>query len=221
MKRNDLIKKIKKLGPWFHNVEVEDGVFTRQINPSPGPQPINHPAQRWACLEPHLPSSMNGLNVLDVGSADGFFSVEFAKRGATVLAVDSWKEMIDRVDFLADVMELPISTSVCEAEEIKCDDHFDIIFNLGLLYHSRSPLLLLENLKGISHNVMYLETAVTSGDEPFLYFKPPQEGVHYIPKWFPTRSCVIEMMRFVGYQEFEVLEYSAKDRFFIRAEMKR
>ena len=115
-------------------------------------------------------------------------------------------------------MKLPISTLVCDAETMKLKGHFDIVFNLGLLYHSRHPLLLLENLQTISHDVMYLETTITDGDEPFLYFKPLAEGVHHILKWFPTRSCVIEMLKFVGYSKFDVFEYSTPSRFFLKAE---
>ncbi len=216
--KDELINKIKGLGPWFHNVEVMDDISTREICPSEGPQPIDHPLQRWRALEPHLPKSMNGLNVLDVGSADGFFSVEFAKRGAHVLATDYSKKMINRVEFLANAMNLSISTKVCSAENMKIEGHVDIIFNLGLLYHSRHPLLLLENLWSIPHKVMYLETTITDGEESYLYFKPPQEGVHHIPKWFPTKSCVCEMLKFVGYKKIEVFEYTTPSRFFLKAE---
>jgi len=74
-------ESIKNIGPWFHNVEVKNGVFTREISPMEGPQPISHPIARWEALKPHIPNNMSGLNILDIGSADGFFSVEFAKRG--------------------------------------------------------------------------------------------------------------------------------------------
>lgn len=217
-KKENVTNKIKLLGPWFHNVEVMDGLFTREINPSTGPQPTAHPLSRWIALEPHIPQSMDGLKVLDVGSADGFFSVEFAKRGAQVLATDYSKEMINRIDFLAKAMDLPISTEVCSAENMKLTKEFDIIFNLGLLYHSRHPLLLLENLQSIPHRTMYLETVITDGDDAFLYLKPPQEGVHYIPKWFPTKSCVIEMLKFAGYSDIEIFEYTTPNRLFLKAE---
>lgn len=147
-----------------------------------------------------------------------FFQSSLLREVLAVLATDSAKKMIDRVEFLANVMSLPISTLVCSAEDMRLKKHFDIIFNLGLLYHSRHPLLLLENLQSIPHPLMYLETTVTNGDEPFLYFKPPQEGVHHIPKWFPTRNCVIEMLKFLGYSKIEIFEYATPDRFFFKAE---
>jgi len=115
-------------------------------------------------------------------------------------------------------MGLPISTAVCSAEDMKITRGFDIIFNLGLLYHSRHPLLFLENLQSIPHHTVYLETLIINGDEPYLYLKPPQEGVHHIPKWFPTKNCVLEMLKFVGYTSFEIFEYTTPDRFFLKAE---
>ena len=213
-----LVEKIKKIGPWFHNIEVRQDVFTRVIAPTSGPQPVNHPSIGWMTLEPHLPTSMAGMYVLDVGSADGFYSVEFAKRGANVLAVDAAPKMIARVKFLAEEMGLPISVQVCTGEEMQSNDKFDILFNLGLLYHSRHPFLLLENLAKTFHKQMYLETIVADGDEPFLFLKPPQENVHYVPKWIPTKSCVIEMLKYLGYSSIEPLDYSAKSRFYLKAE---
>ena len=210
--------RIKNIGPWFHNIEIFEGVFTREINPMQGPQPINHPLSRWEGLKPHIPTDMSGLNILDVGSADGFFSVEFAKRGAHVLAVDSWKAMLDRVDFLAETMELDIKTRMMQGEYLELEGSLDIIFNLGLLYHSQHPLLLLENLSKIDCNTMYLESTITQGKGSFMYFKPPQEGVHDIPKWFPTENCVKDMLNFVGYEKIEVFNYETPDRIFLKAE---
>ena len=91
-----LEEEIEKYGPWFHNVEVAPGVFTREICLTAGLQPVNHPFKRWGALESHTSPD---LPVLDVGAADGYFSVEFAKRGAKVIATDFWKSMTDMLDF--------------------------------------------------------------------------------------------------------------------------
>jgi len=217
MDRDQLIAKVDKIGPWFHSVEVADGVLTRAINPSPGPQPIDHPRQRWRSLEPHLPASMQGMKVLDIGSADGFFSIEFARRGANVVAIDAAGKMVDRVKFLAKHLKLPIKAQVGQGETMDASETFDVVFNLGLLYHSRHPLLLLEKLAPLAP-VMFLETTITQGEGSYLYFKPPQAGVHHIPKWFPTHNVVIEMLKFVGFTKFEVFDYETPDRLFLRAE---
>ena len=62
---------------WYHTVELPGGLIT------PGLYDI-----RAALDEFCFPSDMRGMNVLDVGSATGFFAFEFARRGAHVVSVE-------------------------------------------------------------------------------------------------------------------------------------
>ena len=78
--------------------------------------------------------------------SDGFFSIELAKKGAHVTAVDSWKKMIERINFLNEVLKLNIKTHIQTAEKFTSEIEFRIILNLGLLYHSKHPFLLIENV---------------------------------------------------------------------------
>ena len=55
------------------------GIATREIAPSVGPQPVDHPIRRWRVYEDVLPADMTGMRVLDLGSADGFFAIEMAR----------------------------------------------------------------------------------------------------------------------------------------------
>lgn len=74
--RAELVAEIPNV-LWYHAIDLGDGVVT------PGVFDIR----------PHLagygfPEDMAGLKVLDVGSASGFFSFEFERRGASVTALD-------------------------------------------------------------------------------------------------------------------------------------
>lgn len=74
--RSELVAEIPNV-LWYHAIELGDGLVT------PGVFDIR----------PHLagygfPEDMRGMKVLDVGSASGFFSFEFERRGATVTALD-------------------------------------------------------------------------------------------------------------------------------------
>ena len=89
--------KVKELGPWFHQLDLGGGAFTRSIAPSAGPQPLDHPLPRWHKIREVLPADMHGMSVLDVGCSDGFFSFEMARRGAEVLAVDAQFSAIRRL----------------------------------------------------------------------------------------------------------------------------
>lgn len=62
---------------WYHTVDLGDGLVTPgmyDLRPVLGDYPF--------------PPVMDGLSVLDVGAATGFFSFEFERRGARVVAVE-------------------------------------------------------------------------------------------------------------------------------------
>jgi tRNA (mo5U34)-methyltransferase len=62
---------------WYHTVDLGDGLVT------PGDYDYRHVLDAF-----RFPDDMTGMDVLDVGAATGFFSFEFERRGARVVAVD-------------------------------------------------------------------------------------------------------------------------------------
>src|SRR5882724_5727706 len=97
MQRESLVNEVRELGPWFHQIDLGDGVLTRGISASPGPQPVDHPLPRWHKIKDVLPADMHGMYVLDIGCSDGFFSFEMARRGARVLAMDAARKAVQRM----------------------------------------------------------------------------------------------------------------------------
>lgn len=187
--------QVTALGPWFHNIRLSPGVETRAIAPSVGPQPADHPLRRWHVYADVLPADMTGMRVLDLGSADGFFAIEMARRGAHVLAQDFWGAMIKRLRFAAQATGTQdrIWTRVGDVNAIAEGERYDAILCLGLLYHLRHPFHDLERIAKAS-DLLWLETTLHDGEGSFIHFKPPAEGVHHIRKWFPTRACVRDML---------------------------
>jgi 2-polyprenyl-3-methyl-5-hydroxy-6-metoxy-1,4-benzoquinol methylase len=62
---------------WYHTIDLGNGLVT------PGEYDYR---TNWSRF--HFPEDMQGLSVLDVGSATGFFAFEFEKRGADVVSVE-------------------------------------------------------------------------------------------------------------------------------------
>jgi tRNA (mo5U34)-methyltransferase len=62
---------------WYHTIDLGNGLVTPGI-------------YDYRLILPafNFPADMKGLNVLDVGSATGFFAFEFEKRGASVVSID-------------------------------------------------------------------------------------------------------------------------------------
>src|SRR4051794_11145058 len=62
---------------WYHAVDLPDGITT------PGMYDYRGKLDAF-----QLPERMDGMSVLDVGSASGFWAFEFERRGAQVTSVD-------------------------------------------------------------------------------------------------------------------------------------
>lgn len=107
MTREQLLAKCREMGPWFHQIDLGQGVFTRSVAPRPGPQPLDHPQTRWRKIQDVMPADMRGLSVLDVGCSDGFFSIEMARRGASVLSLDASYHAVRKLRWLRGHLGLP------------------------------------------------------------------------------------------------------------------
>jgi len=71
---------------WYHAINLPGGITT------PGMYDYRSTVSAF-----HLPERMEGMSVLDVGSASGFWAFEFERRGADVTSVDLPSlEMLDR-----------------------------------------------------------------------------------------------------------------------------
>jgi len=62
---------------WYHTIDLGDGLIT------PGMYDYRETISSF-----QFPDDMRGMTVLDVGSATGFFSFEFERRGARVISVE-------------------------------------------------------------------------------------------------------------------------------------
>jgi tRNA (mo5U34)-methyltransferase len=208
MTHTDLVETVRRLGPWFHQIDVGQGVRTRDIHKLEGPQALDHPAPRWRKIGPHLPEDMTGMRILDIGCSDGFFAIEFARRGAAeVVAIDASVRAIERLTWLTGHFRFqavkPEVGSVYDLDASR--GRFDLIFNFALLYHLTDPLRGLEALAPLG-DLMLIETiAEDVGEQSHLRFEPPRPGVSARPKWFPTTRCVRDMLTWVGYDHIEEL----------------
>jgi tRNA (mo5U34)-methyltransferase len=153
---------IDALGPWFHNVHLPDGTQT-----APTHRFGDFPLFKWRKLEATVPSDLRGWSVLDIGCNAGFYSVELARRGATVLGVDveplylrqaRWVAqqcgLQDRLQFMhADVYDL-----------IWQRRQFDLVWFAGVFYHLRYPLLALDLVRRVTARLMMFQTMTMPGE---------------------------------------------------------
>jgi tRNA (mo5U34)-methyltransferase len=160
MTRDEILKRIDSLKPWFHRIDLGDGIVTK--TESTAGEPPDHPLGTWEIIRECLPADLSGRDVLDVGCNAGFYSIEAKRRGARrVLGVDARRSHVRQALFVKNVLGLDIEYRRLSAYDLDPHDigQFDITLALGLIYHCKHPMLALENLARVTKDILILETA--------------------------------------------------------------
>lgn len=194
---------------WCHPIEL-DGVVTR---------PEWHVRRRFArrlrFLD--LPADLTGKSVLDIGSWDGFFAFECERRGAArVLAIDTyaWDTFgMDGFLLAHEVRKSKVEYRRLAAEEIDKATlgTFDLVLMLGVLYHLRSPISVLERVRTVTAGTLVVEThgLVPAMHEryPLISFFPGDglgSGAAYEFCAVPTIECLVQMLHASGFATVNV-----------------
>jgi tRNA (mo5U34)-methyltransferase len=154
-----------RLGPWFHNLHLPDGTQTAPDHPLG-----DFPARKWRQLAPHVPSDLSGWSVLDVGCNAGFYSFELARRGATVLGIDSEAHFVAQARWAAaeygcgDTVRFE-QLSVYEAA--RRGTRFDVVLFMGVFYHLRYPQLALDLVASMTKRLLVFQTLTMTGTRVF------------------------------------------------------
>ena len=123
---------------------------------------------KWDRIAPHL-APLAGRRVLDVGSGNGYFALRMAGAGAAlVVAIDPMRlflmqfEALRRFHDTGRACVLPLGIEDFP-ERSEC---FDTVFSMGVLYHRRSPLDHLIQLREALRpgGELVLETLVIPGN---------------------------------------------------------
>jgi SAM-dependent methyltransferase len=112
--------------------------------------------RRKYLVEPHIPefaefARWNGLNVLEVGCGLGTDTVNFARAGAHVTAVELSERSADLARRRIEVYGLSdrVTIHVGNAEdlsEIVPPQKFDLVYSFGVIHHSPHPRRIVEHL---------------------------------------------------------------------------
>ncbi|MBS7816090.1 tRNA 5-methoxyuridine(34)/uridine 5-oxyacetic acid(34) synthase CmoB [Wohlfahrtiimonas chitiniclastica] len=127
-----------------------------------------HSDWKWARVAPHI--DLHHKNVLDVGCGNGYYGMRMLGAGAkSVIGIDpNWLFLAQFKAFKHYAPDLPIWQLPIGLEAITDElAWFDTVFSMGVLYHRRSPIDHLTDLKRLLNKkgTLVLETMVIEGDE--------------------------------------------------------
>jgi tRNA (mo5U34)-methyltransferase len=218
VKRDEIDREVQKLGPWFHNLDL-DGVMT-----APRHFLGDYPRQKFARFAHAIPDDLQGKTVLDIGCNAGFYSIEMKRRGAArVVGIDSHDGYLAQARFAAKVTGMDIELRKLDVYDVgKLREKFDVVLFMGVLYHLRYPLLALD----VIHDTVVGDTVIVQSmqrgseeiepledDYPFaevnVFNRPGYPVMHFVEKryagdstnwWVPNRACVQAMLRSAGFR---------------------
>ena len=187
--------RVRELGWWYHHFELPSGVWTGDGQP-----PAYDPAERWALIAPHVPDDLSGKSVLDVGGNSGYFSLQMKLRGAErCVMVEPVVLFIDQARFVFSQFGVQVET-VNEDVHVYClttEERFDYVLFLGLFYHLKYPVLVLDRLAEMTKERIFFQCAIqgppaergpTAEAEHGPISEPERDDLK--ADWFPRMSFI-------------------------------
>lgn len=167
---------------------------------------------KWARLGGAI-APLADRRVLDVGCGNGFYMLRMLDAGAdAVIGVDPM--LLYCLQFLAACRYRPpqaaFALPLTLAELPAGAGAFDTVFSMGVLYHRRSPLDHLHQLKGALRRggQLVLETLFLPGDEP-LARTPADRYARMRNVWLlPTVPELLIWLARAGFRDAEVVDRS-------------
>lgn len=154
-------EEIDQRKPWFHNIHLPDGSQT-----APDHFLGDFPKFKWEPLKKFIPADLSGWKVLDIGCNGGFYTIELAKRGADVLAIDMDEHYLDQAAWAVDSFGLSGRVRLRQMQVYDLagiEEKFDLVWFMGVFYHLRYPLLALDIVTSKVNNLLIFQSLTMPG----------------------------------------------------------
>lgn len=234
MTREEILAGVERLAPWFHKIELGEGLTTK--TKSSAGEDADHPLRYWKIIERCLPEDISGRSVLDVGCNAGFYAIETKRRGAArVLGVDAQRHHIQQAKFVRRALGLDIEYRRISVYDLdpRVIGYFDLTLALGLIYHCKHPVLALEKLYLVTRELLILETEIFPAEKegsrlrsflqgagrerqklhPLVYLENERDAKEPVFNWFyPSAGCMEALLRSVGFEEVLLFDRTPQGR---------
>jgi tRNA (mo5U34)-methyltransferase len=158
-------------------------------------------------------AALDGRTVLDVGCGNGYFALRMLEDGArAVFGIDP--TVLYVMQFLAvtiDRRDLPVVVLPLRLHELpEAPGVFDTTFSMGVLYHQRSPIDHLRQLRDTLRpgGQLVLETLYVHGQESYAC-TPADRYARMKNVWLlPTVAELSTWLRRSGYRDLEIVDRS-------------
>lgn len=243
MSEADMRSGIAKLAPFHHAIDLPFGLNTYdETKRGHERQSLGRidsfKKHVWGRLLDHFGSTLKGKRVLDVACNCGGFSMLAADAGAEVRGFDSENHYIDQARFVQAARgNSKVRFDVDQLENVSAERYgnFDISFFFGILYHLEDPIGGLKRVASLTSDMIVVDTHLMRLPLLHRLIKKPLWSMSVVEpvqgpdtttglwrkaqhcQFKPNREAVEAALRFVGFDDVEYLEPTAKgleDRYY-------
>ncbi len=168
---------------------------------------------KWHRIKDHI-QSLKGRTVLDVGCGSGYHCWRMRGAGAElVIGIDPTLVFNMQYQIMARYLpDEPVFVLPLGIDDVPADLRaFDTVFSMGVLYHRRSPIDHLYELRDclVKGGELVLETLVIEGEEGEVLL-PEDRYAQMRNVWFiPTVKTLELWMRRAGYKNIRMVDVNA------------
>src|SRR6266508_2830594 len=198
----EFVRSVNGSGGAYHRIDFGDGLVME------GERDLERHLPSYG-----LPSDLTGMTVLDVGTASGYFAVEFARRGAEVTAIDLWDGSFQEMVFRAARVDVRyVQIDLFDLDETL--GAFDLVFCGSVLMHVWDQFTALRRLRSVCADRAIVSTTITPphrllGNAPLVRFRGEREvdrtGGEYWFTWEPNPSALVAMVKKAGFEQVRYL----------------
>ncbi|HMB01123.1 MAG TPA: tRNA 5-methoxyuridine(34)/uridine 5-oxyacetic acid(34) synthase CmoB, partial [Spirochaetota bacterium] len=175
---------------------------------------------KWNIISSHC-GSLKDKKILDIGCNNGYYLFRMsAHKPEIVLGIDPVKQCCQQFGLLKNLIkeDLPLYYALWGHEKVCCfKKFFDVIFCLGIVYHTTDPVKLLQNIhKALSPSGrVIIESQGIPGRQSIALF-PRRRYAQARGMWFlPTPTCLkhwCERAGFTNINIFHTHKLSAREQ---------
>jgi len=214
----DLRGEFEKRGPWVTRFWVDgEALGGSQYDPT---------GDMRIAMFKSASGPLAGKRLLELGPLEGGHTLQLAREGASVLAIEGREANFRRCLFIKDLFALDNAEVILgdlRDVDLNTLGRFDSIFNVGVLYHLNKPWTLLTSLGKVSSR-MFLSTHCAPSEKANVTIevdghrlrgmrwregsvKDPLSGLQKHSFW-PTRESLDEMLILTGWKQVRWLDYT-------------
>ncbi len=185
----------------------------------------DRPLQRFRHFMPWLlretGGTLKGKRVLDIACNSGFWSIQCALLGAAeVVGFDARPELVEQANLVKSIVGLDNvrfqQMDFWEMSPSRLGGVFDVVLNLGILYHLPKPLEALELTKAMAMEHIVLDTVICAERGALIrvgWEEPEDIRAAVSPGivMYPTRRAIDLMLKHLGVPKFQFVPLRTRD----------